>query len=98
MEGQESHEYLYWAFYERGGKQAVRMGKWKGVRNNVGRAPDSTLELYDLSKDIGETTNIADDHGEVVRKLDGFMKAAYTASPRWSFQGRQKRRNKKKRE
>lgn len=98
MDRQKSHEYLYWAFYERGGKQAVRMGKWKGVRNNVGRAPDSRLELYDLSEDIGEQVNVAADHPDLVRKLDGFMKAAYTASPRWSFQGRKKRKGKKKRQ
>lgn len=90
-ERQQSHEYLYWAFYEYGGKQAVRMGKWKGVRNNVRRAPDSTLELYDLSQDIGEALNIAEGHPSIVEKLDSFMQAADTESPLWSFQGRKKK-------
>ncbi|TWU31185.1 arylsulfatase [Novipirellula artificiosorum] len=88
MDRQKKHEYLYWAFYERGGKLAVRWGKWKGVRNNVGKNPNSTLELYDLTKDIGETSNIAAQHPEVVTQLETFLKDAYTPSPDWSFGGR----------
>ena len=34
---QEQRNYLYWEFHERGGKQAVRMGNWKGIRLNVKR-------------------------------------------------------------
>ena len=90
MEKQKKHPYLYWAFYERGGKQAVRWGKWKAVRNNVGKAPNSTPELYDLTSDIGEAANIADQHPEVVKKMAAFMKEAHTPSPRWSFGGRKK--------
>lgn len=29
---QQTHPHLYWEFSERGGKQAVLKGKWKGVR------------------------------------------------------------------
>lgn len=93
---QKKHKYLYWAFYERGGKQAVRWGKWKGVRNNVGQNPNSTLELYDLSKDIGEEKNIAAQFPEVVGELDKFMEEAYTPSPGWSFGGKKKPRPQKK--
>jgi len=82
---QKSHEYLYWAFYERGGKQAVRMGNWKAVRNDVAKEPDGPLELYDLATDIGEKTNVADQHPDVVKKLDELMKQAYTESPLWKF-------------
>ena len=88
MDNQKKHEYLYWAFYERGGKEAVRWGQWKGVRNNVGKDPNSPLELYDLTDDCGETNNIAADHPEVVSRLQTFMQNAYTPSPRWSFGGR----------
>ncbi len=88
MDKQTPHKFLYWAFYERGGKQAVRMGRYKGIRNNVIKKPDSTLELYDLKTDIGETTNIAEKHPDVVAQLDEFMKSAYTPSPLWSFKRR----------
>lgn len=90
MDRQVKHPYLYWAFYERGGKQAVRWGKWKGVRNNVGKNPGSTLELYDLSRDIGETANLAEQNPKIVQQLDAFMVDAYTPSPLWSFGGRKK--------
>ncbi|HUU92276.1 MAG TPA: arylsulfatase [Phycisphaerae bacterium] len=95
MDRQKKHTFLYWAFYEGGGKQAVRMGHWKGVRNNVIRNPDSTLELYDLRTDIGETTNLADKHPDVVKQLDEFMKSALTESPLWSFKPKAKAKPKK---
>jgi arylsulfatase A-like enzyme len=92
MDRQKKHQYLYWAFYERGGKQAVRWGKWKGVRNNVSKDPNSPLELYDLTEDVGETTNVAAQHQDVVTKLETFMQDAYTPSPDWSFGGAKKRK------
>jgi arylsulfatase A-like enzyme len=92
MDRQKKHQYLYWAFYERGGKQAVRWGKWKGVRNNVSKDPNSPLELYDLTEDVGETTNVAAQHQDVVTKLETFMQDAYAPSPGWSFGGAKKRK------
>ena len=92
MDQQLKHPYLYWAFYERGGKQAVRWGNWKGVRNEVGKKPDSMLELYQLSTDIGETNNVAVQHPEIVKQIDAFMVEAYTPSPLWSFGGRKKKK------
>ncbi len=85
MDKQKKHEYLYWGFYSYGGTQAVRMGKWKGLRRNVSKNPNGLPELYDLDKDIGETKNICASHPQIVKKLAGFMKAACTDSPLWSF-------------
>jgi arylsulfatase A-like enzyme len=62
---QQQHDNLYWEFHERGVKQAVRMGKWKGVRLGV----DSKPELYDLSVDIGETNNVAAQHPDIVAEI-----------------------------
>jgi arylsulfatase A-like enzyme len=76
---QRSHEYLYWEFYERGFDQAIRWGDWKGVRNGL----DSPLELYDLKTDLGEKTNVASDHPEVVAKLESLLKGARTDSEKW---------------
>jgi arylsulfatase A len=77
---QPKHDFLYWEFYEQGGKQAVRWGNWKGVRLNVGNAPQGPIELYDLATDIGETNNIAADHPEVVARIDQQMRAAHVDS------------------
>ena len=38
------------------------MGKWKGIRLSVRKNKDAPIELYDLSKDIGEEKNLADKH------------------------------------
>ncbi len=76
---QLQHEYLYWEFHERGFKQAVRTGDWKAVRPGVGQP----LELYDLSKDIGETTNVADQHPDVVARIEDYLKTARTENEHW---------------
>ncbi len=83
---QTEHEYLYWEFYEEGGKQAVRMGKWKGVRLNVNKNRNAPIELYDLEIDLGETTNIAEQHPEVVQKIEQAMEEAHVPSPIFRFE------------
>lgn len=77
---QNPHEYLYWEFPARGGKQAVRTGKWKGVRENLFSNPDAPLQLYDLSRDIGEKNNIAERHPEKVEQLNDLLKEAHVES------------------
>jgi len=76
---QPEHEYLYWEFHERGFKQAVRMGPWKGIRTKQGKP----LELYDVVADIGEQHNVADRHPAVVAKIESILKTARTPSPHW---------------
>jgi arylsulfatase B len=51
------HETLYW---RQGGKTALRHGDWKLVRMGRRLSPGKAKwELYDLSKDISETNNLA---------------------------------------
>ena len=73
---QTQHEYLYWEFHERGFRQAVRMGDWKGVR----LAKGAKIELYDLKKDLGEENDIAGQHPDVVSKIEHLMETARTES------------------
>lgn len=82
---QKKHEYLYWEFHEKGGRQAVRQGKWKAVRYNVFKSPDGPLELYDLENDIGEENNIALTNQDVVAKMEAILKAARTPSDIFTF-------------
>lgn len=77
---QEQHDALYWEFYERGGAQAVRMGRWKGVRKPIFEGP---IELYDLETDPGETRNVAAEHPEVVRRLEEIMEAEHVEAEGW---------------
>ena len=47
-------------------RAAVREGDWKLI---WGAMLPQTVELYDLGKDVGETTNLATEHPEIVAKL-----------------------------
>lgn len=71
---QEVHPHLYWEFLEQGGKQAVLKGEWKAVRVNWNANPEGPLELFDLSIDEGEQTNVASSHPDVVAEITEIMK------------------------
>jgi|TARA_B110000881_G_scaffold47810_1_gene40106 arylsulfatase A-like enzyme len=56
--------------------QAVRSDKWKLVLPQAekltgwsGKEKDSPLQLFDVSTDLGEQTNLADAHPDVVKRL-----------------------------
>lgn len=78
-ERQKTHEYLYWEFHEGGFKQAVRMVDWKAVRLGVGKR----LELFNLKADLGERTDVAAQHPEIVARIEVILKTARTDSPDW---------------
>ena len=73
---QQPREYLYWE-YAMGKQQAVRMGRWKGVRFGGTKEP---IELYDLAVDVGEEHNVADAHPDVVSQIREVMLAAREGS------------------
>lgn len=79
-EAQRQHEYLYWEFYEQGSRQAVRFGRWKGVRQPMFTGP---IELYDLEADIGEENDVAAEHPDLVARIAAIMEAAHVPSPIW---------------
>ena len=91
---QEQHEYLYWEFYERGGRRAVRFGNWKAVQLNLtGVKQTEGVELYDLSKDLGEENNIAQEHPHIVQRALAYFRDAHVPSEFWQF-GRNSRKPK----
>lgn len=66
---QEKHEFLYWEFPAYGGQQAVRMGKWKGIRQNIFK--DSlSVQLYNLEDDIQESNDVSAQHPEIVQRIE----------------------------
>ena len=67
---QEKHEYLYWEYRT---QTAVRMGDWKLIRTKA----DRDWELYDLSKDIEEKVDIADEHPDILAKMKGYAAEAH---------------------
>ncbi len=70
---QEKHDFLYWEFPQNGGQQAVRLGKWKGIRMNILKG-NMKIQLYDLDSDIKEQHDIAAQHPEIVKQVEGIMK------------------------
>ena len=87
---QRQHDYLH----ERGGRVALRQGKWKAVRYNVSKDADSSLELYNLSVDPSEANNIADQQPEVVTRLGVLLENARTESPEANFNFPSKKKRK----
>jgi arylsulfatase len=61
-EGAVQHDDLWW-FHD--GHRAVRVGDWKLVA-----AKDEPWELYDLSRDRGESQNLAERYPDKVRELE----------------------------
>ena len=84
---QQAHDYLYWEFHELNGREALRSGKWKLIRQPI--VGETILELYDLSNDIHEDTNLAEKYPDKVKELASLMDNARTESPYFDF-GREK--------
>jgi arylsulfatase A len=82
---QPEHRYLYWEFHEQGGKQAVLMDKWKGIRLNVFTDPDGPIELFDLTQDQKERTDVSRLYPEIVKNIDQIMNQAHTESKVFPF-------------
>lgn len=82
---QKEHDYLYWEFHEGGGKQAIRMGDWKGVRLNVADSAKTVFELYDLASDIHEDNDLASERPDLVARMAAKMDSVRTPSPLFNF-------------
>lgn len=57
---------LFWRHRGERGKRAARYGKWKLLDNKAGGKPP---QLYDLSNDIGERTNLATSNPETLKYM-----------------------------
>jgi arylsulfatase A-like enzyme len=77
---QQPHDALYWEFHEQGSKQAVRMGRWKGVRQPM---LAGKLEVYDLETDPGETRDVAAINPRLAARLVRLLDEAHTPSALW---------------
>jgi arylsulfatase A-like enzyme len=76
-EQEDKHDFLYWEFPSYGGQQAIRMGRWKGIRRNLLEGEVKT-ELYDLETDEQERNDIASQYPEIVEKIEEIMRREHT--------------------
>lgn len=81
---QQPHKYLYWEFHEEGGRQAVRVGDWKLIKQKI-KSGNPTFELYNLKNDPFEKRDLSAENPERVRKLKKRMDKAHTPSEMFNF-------------
>jgi arylsulfatase len=77
---QRTHEFLYWEFPGYGGQQAVRLGDWKAIRQNLLKNPNASIQLYNLASDVGESTDVSADHAEVLKQIQAIASREHTPS------------------
>jgi arylsulfatase A-like enzyme len=82
---QKRHSYFYWEFHEEGGKIAIRMGDWKGIKLDYGQHPEAPMLLFDLTKDIHEDYNIAPEHPDIVKKMEAVIQLERIESDVFKF-------------
>jgi arylsulfatase A len=79
------HTFLYWEFHEQGGKQAVRLGNWKGVKLMARENPDAPVELYNLKTDSSENNNVAARYPEIAAQIKKIMQQAHKENKDFPF-------------
>jgi arylsulfatase A-like enzyme len=80
---QSEHDFLYWEFSEQKGKRAVLKGDWKLLQLDVATANPSPLQLYNVSQDIAEETDLATQHPDIVAELSQLLDAAHTRNDQY---------------
>ena len=78
-------EYFYWELHP-GNRpiQAARFGAWKAVRNGI----DRPIEIYDLSRDPGESNDLRAMRPELVRRAEEIFQQAHRPDPNWPLDRR----------
>ncbi len=78
---EETHPWLYWDYghCRKRYDQAVRLGKWKGIRLGTG----SKIALYNLEEDIGEENDLASRYPSIVRRMEEVMNTAVIPDNRY---------------
>jgi len=77
---QPKHDYLYWEFPKfKGGNGwlSVRMGRWKALVEDVADG-NTQMQLYDITTDVCEETDLAADYPEVVASMWRAIKESHT--------------------
>jgi arylsulfatase A-like enzyme len=87
---QNARAFLYREFPGYGGQQCVRLGDWKGIRQNLQPGdrkakPNLHIELYNLRDDPSETRDVSGKHPDVVAKIAKTMREQHTPAKDFPF-------------
>lgn len=85
-EVQRRHEFLYWEFPGYGGQQAVRLGNWKGVRQQLAKGR-TEIELYNLAEDVSEKNNVSKQNPGIVERIAKIMATSHVPSAEFPLKG-----------
>ena len=87
-EGKEprKHDYIYYEFYEQGGKQSILKEGWKLVRLNMSKPEKLKEELYYLPDDIGEEKNLIGQNPAKADELRSLAMKARTESEHFKWE------------
>jgi arylsulfatase A len=77
---------MYWEFPTQGGQQAVRIGRYKGVRRGIASGK-AKIEVYDLQADVGEATDVAAQHPEIAAQVTALFNSEHTPSKLFPLPG-----------
>ncbi len=80
---QAKHEHLYWEFYEQGVSQAILLeGRWKALRL---KSPTASIQLFDLSTDPAEKTDVAAANPKIVARVTELFKTVRQDNHHWKL-------------
>ncbi|QXD24607.1 arylsulfatase [Opitutia bacterium ISCC 51] len=78
-DAQKRHEFLYWEFPSLDGRQALLyLNQWKAIRHNLYENKHAPVELYDITWDVGEQTDVAAAHPGLAKQLLAMMMEQHT--------------------
>ena len=78
-EQKKKHDFLYWEFPSYKGQQALRMGKWKAIRQNMFDG-NLEVELFDLEQDLTCQNNVANQFPKVVEEVKKILEKEHQTS------------------
>ena len=82
----KKHDYIYYEFYEQGGKQSIlRKDGWKLVRLQVSNPSQTYEELYNIYHDPSESANVIKQYPKIAGRLRKALDRQRTENPNFNF-------------
>jgi arylsulfatase A-like enzyme len=83
---QKKHDYIYYEFFEQGGKQSIlRADGWKLIRLQVSNPKKMSEELYNIQSDPAEWVNVIQQYPDIADALKKEMDTQRTENAYFKF-------------